>query len=76
MIGKRIGRWCWTLSADERRTAVVVALRQGEQVPLSIKLRRKHDAMLQKQRKLDELAQQGAIFSAKSGQSFRRYLGA
>jgi hypothetical protein len=75
MIGKRIGHWRWTLSADERRTAAVVALRQGEQAGISTRLRQKHDAMLQKQCKLDMLAQQGAISTGKSGPGLRRFLG-
>jgi hypothetical protein len=52
MISKRISHWSWALSADERKTAAAVVRRQREQRQLTTRLRRKHDAMLEKQRKL------------------------
>jgi hypothetical protein len=55
MLSSRIGHWSWALSADERKTAALVAIRWGQQAPLSVKLRRKHEAMFEKQRKLEEL---------------------
>jgi hypothetical protein len=50
MMGKRIGKWSWTLSAQERVTAAIVGEARGGKV--SAKLRRQHDAMVEKQRKL------------------------
>jgi hypothetical protein len=50
MMGKRIGKWTWTLSAEERLTAAMVGEARGGK--LSAKLKRRHDAMVEKQRKL------------------------
>jgi hypothetical protein len=76
MISKRIGHWTWALSTDERKTAALVAIRQGEQTALTTKLQRKHDAMLEKQRKLDSfeqrLEQQGVTLIGRSRLRFRR----
>ena len=78
MISKRLGHWSWTLSPDERKTAAILAIRQGEQARLSGKLQRKHEAMLLKQRKLDafekglELA--GVTLIGRSRARFRRSL--
>jgi hypothetical protein len=75
MISKRIGHWSWTLSADERKTAAVVALRQGEQTRLTTRLQCEHDAMLEKQRKLNDfeqrLEQQGVPLIGRSRRRFR-----
>ena len=57
MISKRIGNWSWTLSPKERETAAAILWRHREQKQLTTGLRRKHDAMVEKQRKLDELEQ-------------------
>ncbi len=80
MISKRIGHWSWALSLDERKTAALVAIRRGEQTRLSVKLQRKHDAMLEKQRKLDHfeqrLEQQGVTSIGRSRLRFRRPLAA
>jgi hypothetical protein len=79
MISKRIGHWSWSLSADERKTAAVVACRLREQTSLATRLRRKHDAMLEKQRKLDDLEtrleQQGVSPIGRSRLRFRRSTG-
>jgi len=54
----------------ERKTVALVAIRQCEQTRLTTTLQRKHDAMLDKQRKLDDfeerLEQQGAISSSRA----------
>jgi hypothetical protein len=75
MISKRIGHWSWALSADERKTAVIVAMRQGEQTRLATTFQRKHDAMLEKQRKLNDfeerLEQQGMTSIGRSRRRFR-----
>jgi hypothetical protein len=75
---KKIGHWSWTLSADERKTAVVFAIRQDGQIRLTTKLRRKHEAMLLKQRKLDHFEEQrereGVAPIGRSRPSFRRSL--
>jgi hypothetical protein len=75
MISKRIGHWSWALSAAERKTAAIVAIRRGEQTRLTTTLQRKHDAMLDKQRKLDDfeerLEQQGVTLIGRSGRRFR-----
>jgi hypothetical protein len=55
LISKRLGHWSWALSADERKTAAALAIRQGEQTRLTTRLQRKHEAMLLKQRKLNDL---------------------
>jgi hypothetical protein len=76
LISKRIGHWSWTLSADERKTAAAVAIRQGEQTRLSAKLQRKHEAMRFKQRKLNDfekrLEREGVTSIGQSRSRFRR----
>jgi hypothetical protein len=52
MQGKRIGRWLWTLSPEERITAVLVDQARGDQAAVSAKVKRLHGAMLLKQAKL------------------------
>jgi len=80
MISKRIGHWSWTLTADERETAAAIARRLREQTTITTKLQHKHVAMLEKQRKLDQLEehllQQGATLINRSRQRFRRPHGA
>ena len=51
-MGKRIGKWAWALSSDERLTAALVDAARGDSDGLSAKVRRGHDAMLVKQKKL------------------------
>ena len=51
-VNKRIGKWCWALSADERVTAAVVGRAQSEKTGISKELKRKYAAMLEKQEKL------------------------
>jgi hypothetical protein len=76
LISKRLGHWSWTLSADERKTAAAVAMRQGEQTRLTTRLRRKHEAMLLKQRKLnnfeERLEREGLTLIGQSRARFRR----
>jgi len=78
MISKRIGHWSWALSANERKTAAAVALRRAEQTELSTQLLRDHEAMVQKQRKLDDfedrLERQGVTLLGQSRSRFRRPL--
>jgi hypothetical protein len=78
MISKRIGHWSWALSADERKTAATVAIRRAEQTRLTMNLRRKHEAMLLKQRKLDDfeerLEREGVTLIGRSRPRFRRSL--
>jgi hypothetical protein len=75
MISKRLGHWSWSLSADERRTAAAVARRLREQTSLAMRLQRKHEAMLDKQRKLDDLErrldEQGVSSIGRSRSRFR-----
>jgi hypothetical protein len=52
LMGKRIGKWSWALSAEERLTAVLVDQAHGDHSLLTAKLKRAHDGMLEKQRKL------------------------
>lgn len=54
IISKRIGKWSWALSAEERLTAALVSQARGTK--LSAKLERRHGAMVEKQRKLDARA--------------------
>ena len=49
MISKRIGKWSWTLSGEERLVAAIVSRAQCEKAPISPKLKRKYDAMQAKQ---------------------------
>ena len=51
-MGKRIGKWAWALSSDERLTAALVDAARGDADGLSAKVRRAHDAMQVKQKKL------------------------
>ena len=74
MICTRIGHWSWILSADEHKTAVVVAIRQGEQIRLTTKLQHKHEAMLLKQRKLDDFEERLEREGVTSRPRFRRSL--
>jgi len=57
MIGKRIGKWSWALSPDERMTAARVDQAHAGRAPIGVKLQRAHDAMIEKQRKLTALGQ-------------------
>ena len=52
LTNKKIGGWCWALSGEEGMTALVVgrALREGADVPP--RMRRRYDAMMEKQKKL------------------------
>jgi hypothetical protein len=52
MMSKRVGNWAWALSGEERIAAAIVGRSQSEKSPVSAKLKRKYDAMLEKQRKL------------------------
>jgi hypothetical protein len=52
MMSKRVGNWAWALSGEERIAAAIVGRSQSEKSPISAKLKRKYDAMLEKQRKL------------------------
>ncbi len=76
MISKRIGHWSWALSADERKTAATLAIRRAEQTRLTMKLQRKHEAMLLKQRKLDDfeerLERERVTLIGRSRPRFRR----
>jgi hypothetical protein len=52
MMSKRVGNWAWALSGEERIAAAIIGRSQSEKSPISAKLKRKYDAMLEKQRKL------------------------
>jgi len=52
MMSKRVGKWAWALTGEERIAAAVIGRSQSEKTPVSAKLKRKYDAMLEKQRKL------------------------
>lgn len=52
LFNKRLGNWCWTLSADERMTAALSGSAQSEKTELSKERKRKYAAMLAKQKKL------------------------
>jgi len=52
MMSKRVGKWAWALSGEERVAAAVVGVAQSEKSEISGKLKRKYEAMLEKQRKL------------------------
>jgi hypothetical protein len=52
MMSKRVGKWAWALSGEERIAAAAVGVAQSEKSAISAKLKRKYDAMLEKQRKL------------------------
>ena len=52
MMAKRIGKWAWALSADERLAAALVEGARGAEVALGVKLRGVYHAMLEKQKKL------------------------
>lgn len=49
---RRIGKWCWALSAEEGLTAAVVEASQRDHRPVSAMLKRRYAAMVSKQRKL------------------------
>lgn len=52
MISKRIGHWSWALSGAEGLAAAVAGRAQREHTRISPKLKRRYNAMLEKQRKL------------------------
>lgn len=52
MMTKRIGKWAWALSAQERVTAAIVDSARGDTDAIGVRVRRAHDAMLAKQKKL------------------------
>ncbi len=52
MMSKRVGNWAWALTGEERIAAALVGRSLSEKAPISAKLKRKYDAMLEKQRKL------------------------
>jgi hypothetical protein len=52
MMSKRVGNWAWALTGEERIAAAIVGRSMSEKTPISAKLKRKYDAMLEKQRKL------------------------
>ena len=52
MMSKRVGKWAWALSNEERVAAAVVGVAQSEKSAISGKLKRTYEAMLEKQRKL------------------------
>jgi hypothetical protein len=52
MMSKRVGKWAWALSGEERVAAAIVGVAQSEKSEISAKLKRKYEAMLEKQRKL------------------------
>lgn len=79
MIYKRIGHWSWALSAEERRTAALVERRQRDQSRITTSLRRKHDAMLDRERKLNarekQLQRQGVTVIRRSSNAAGTPLG-
>ncbi len=52
LTNKRIGKWCWALSGEEGLTAAAVGRSEREGSRLSVKVKRRHLAMLEKQKKL------------------------
>lgn len=79
MINKRIGHWSWALSTDERKTAALVERRQREQRRVTTSLQRNHEAMLEKERKLNarekQLEQQGVTVIRRSSNAVGTPLG-
>jgi hypothetical protein len=79
MIYKRTGHWSWALSADERKTAALVERRQREQSRIMTSLRRKHEAILEKERKLNarekQLERQGVTVIGRSSNAVGTPLG-
>jgi hypothetical protein len=65
MMTKRIGNWAWTLSPQERVTAAIVDAARGDTGAFSTRVRRAHDAMVTKQKKL--LARQKSDGTAVAG---------
>jgi hypothetical protein len=63
MMTKRIGKWAWALSAQERVVAAVVDAARGDTEGIGARIRRAHDAMLVKQKKLLARQQQDGIGS-------------
>jgi hypothetical protein len=79
MISKCIGHWSWALSADERKTAALVERRQRDQSRVTTRLRRKHETMLEKERKLNarekQLERQGVTVIRRSSNAVGTPLG-
>lgn len=69
VMGKRIGKWAWALSAEERLTAALVDQARGGEDALGAKVKRAHGVMLEKQRKL-VAREQRAVPGRASGRSF------
>ncbi len=68
--------WSRALSADERNTATIVAIRQGEQSRRSATLQREREDVRLEQRKLDDVAarleREGVTLIGQSRSRFRR----
>ena len=52
MMMKRIGKWAWSLSRDERMAAAAFGRAKSERTPASLKVQRLYAAMIEKQKKL------------------------
>ena len=72
MITKRIGKWSWALSAEERLAAAVVERAEREKTRIAMPIRRRYDAMLKKQKKLDERAAAGLSLAGSEPTRFAR----
>ena len=58
MLAERMGKWSWSLSPEERLAAAAASRAQCERTEItSARLRRVHEAMLVKQKKLSKRAQ-------------------
>ena len=49
---RRIGKWAWALSGEEGLTASLMETALREDTPVSPKVKRRYEAMVEKQRKL------------------------
>ena len=73
MIGKRIGKWSWALSPEERVTAASAERATREGTPAGVRLQRRYELMVEKQRKLT--AREGPAKAGQRGGAGERWRG-
>jgi hypothetical protein len=56
MISKRIGKWSWALSAEERLAATMVEGAQRDKLRVAAPMKRRYNAMVEKEKKLRDRA--------------------
>ena len=61
IANKRIGKWAWALSSEERLIAATVDRAQGDHARIGAKIKRRYELMQGKQRKLSGPAPRSTV---------------